>query len=670
MEFVSIDSIEIISEEEVWDISMLSQEPFLHEEPNFVAQDIVVHNSHAAGVVISPMPLSEICPLHYTQDTVENFDDNSKTKTVATQFTMSDVESLGLIKIDVLGLSTKTAISWAVENVKNNTGKEIDVSRLPLDDPATIDLLNSGCTDGCFQLENPGMQRTLQQLEIKNFDDLVIAVAMYRPGPKEYISEMADRKKGLHPVSYPHPMMEEITKVTYGILVYQEQIMQAFMRLADLTATEGYVFIKGCAKKKPDLIASSLQKFEKGAAAKGIPENVVQRISADMKKFGGYAFNKTLHFSEGIATSKGEHAIEELFQMDRNDLPQVHAPNGELIDIVDIYDHGVVPMYEVTFSDGSSHKCTGHHKFDSTAGILPLHEIVERGAQLIVNMRVRNASNKDIGMSSLRLRSHQQGTMGSQTRMRCMEDVRSRLFGDSHFLRRMGSSKEEIQVYREGNANGRDYQHCDSSAGDVYWAHVQIVDIKPIGLCQGYDLEIDSADHLYCLSSGIVNSNSHSVSYAYESWKTAYLKSHYPMEFFAARLSVENLRRNFDDVVKYENDAIRNYGIEILPPDINKSGLRYQQVAERQLRKPLLLKGVGYKAAEDIVAHQPYKGKDLLYSFGMKVGPNVNTKVVEAMYDAGLWSGYKRKSKLLADFDQIRKDKRACRGEPTDDLFG
>lgn len=269
----------------------------------------------------------------------------------------------------------------------------------------------------------------------------------------DYIPEMGRRKRGQSPITYVHPLMKSITERTFGILVYQEQIMKAFMVLADLTASDGYMFVQGCAKKKQKQLDEALDKFTAQTKSRAIAEDVIKQLVDDMRKFGGYAFNK-----------------------------------------------------------------------------------------------------------------------------------------------------------------------------------------------------------------------SHSVSYAYECWKTAYLKAHYPTEFFEARLSVENIRRIFDLVDDYETDAVENFGFKIDPPELNKSKIRYTIVGDRHIRKPLLVKGIGWKAANEIADKQPYRGKDLLFDFAMKVGNAVNSKVMESMWEAGLW-GKMKKTELLRLFDQIKKDKKATRGRPTDDLF-
>lgn len=420
---------------------------------------ISAYGAHAAGIVLSPIPLEEICPLHFTQDKVDTeitgktASKTTSEKQIATQWTMTEVESMGLIKIDVLGVSTRTAISWALQTIKDNHNVSIDINHLPLDDKETLQLIRSGKTAGCFQLESWGMQEAVKQINITKFMDLIIAIAMFRPGPMDYIPELAERKNGRRQIIYSHPLIETITKPTYGILCFQESLMQAFMMLANLTASDGYDFMKGCAKKQDHIIAGYKEKFFRGAKENNISDETIQKIWADFEKFGSYAFNLA-----------------------------------------------------------------------------------------------------------------------------------------------------------------------------------------------------------------------HATSYAHESWKTCYLKAHYPTEFIEARLSVENIRRKFKLVEKYEMDAIRNYGFKILPVDLNASKIRYSIEGDKVLRKPILIKGIGLKAATEIVEHQPYHGKDPLWIFGQAVDKAVTTKVMETMHDIGLWPGY-NKSTLIKDFEGIKKDKQINRHKPKLDLF-
>lgn len=413
---------------------------------------ISAYSSHAAGYCLSPIPLARIAPLHITTG-VEGENANYTDKKLATQFTAEDTESLGLIKFDVLGLLAKTVVTMASDIIHDRHGIRINVDKLPLDDSKTLKLLKECKTDGVFQLEEHGMQRTIKEIGIDSFNDLVAAIAMYRPGPLQFIPEYAQRKKNPSSVKYVHPIIEKHTKKTYGIICYQEQAMQIFTDLADLTPSEGYVFIKGAAKKKPEIFNAMKDRFIVGATKKA-NQHIAMEVWNWLQPFQGYAFNL-----------------------------------------------------------------------------------------------------------------------------------------------------------------------------------------------------------------------SHACGYAYESWKTAYLKAHYPVEFMAARLSIAALDRKFDSVDKFESDCTRNLNITILPPDLNESKLNYTIVGQNTIRRPLSVKGIGEKAIEEIIKNQPYKGPDVVADFARKVGKSVNTGVVEVMCEFGLF-GKIPKKKVVQIFDTVKSDRKKSKGQQTADLFG
>lgn len=401
---------------------------------------------HASGVILSPVPLKFIAPYHVTRGK------DGQEKTFATQFTMTEIEALGLIKFDVLAITTRTAVEMARQLIKDNYGIELDVTKIPLDDKKVLTLLRSAKTDGVFQLEEPGMKRTIQQIGIDRFIDLAAAVAMFRPGPMQFIPLYAERKKNPKSVKYLHPIIKQHTESTYGIIVFQETAMRIFVDLAGLSEDEGYLFIKGAAKKKPELFNSLRDRFVAGASKKA-SEGIASAVWNQLQPFCGYAFNM-----------------------------------------------------------------------------------------------------------------------------------------------------------------------------------------------------------------------SHAVSYAYESWKTAYLKAYYPVEFMTARMSVESECRQFDTVDKYEKDCVENLNIQLLPADINRSKMQYTIVGSRQILRPLMVKGMGEAAAQEIVNHQPYDPRDLLKSLVDKVGHMLNTRSIEALHSAGLL-GKQKKAQVVRTFEVLQSDRRKAKGRPTGDMF-
>ncbi|MFN4012626.1 MAG: DNA polymerase III subunit alpha [Aquificaceae bacterium] len=239
---------------------------------------------HAAGVVIAPRPLEELLPLYY-----------DKEGAVATQFDMVKLEEIGLIKMDFLGLKTLTELERMRKMIRERHGIEIDFLKLPLDDKDVFELLREGNTTGVFQLESSGMKNLLKRLEPDSFDDIVAVLALYRPGPLKsgLVDSYINRKHGREPVEYPFPELEPVLKETYGVWVYQEQIMKASQILAGFTPGEADTLRKAIGKKKADLMAQMKEKFIKGAVERGYEEKKITELWEDIEKFASYSFNKS-----------------------------------------------------------------------------------------------------------------------------------------------------------------------------------------------------------------------------------------------------------------------------------------------------------------------------------------------------------------------------------------
>ncbi|MBI3456031.1 MAG: DNA polymerase III subunit alpha [Candidatus Rokubacteria bacterium] len=238
---------------------------------------------HAAGVVISDEPLIERVPLYK----------DPKGEEVITQYAMGPIEKLGLLKMDFLGLRTLTVIANTVQLVEESRGIRIDLERLPLDDPKTYQLLSDARTFGVFQLESAGMREALRQLRPERLEDVIAMVALYRPGPMQMIPEFTARRHGLVKPTYEHPLMEKHLRATYGIMVYQEQVMQIASELAGFTMSEADDLRTAMGKKRPEIMAARRAKFIAGATARGVKPKVAERVFDLMEKFAGYGFNKS-----------------------------------------------------------------------------------------------------------------------------------------------------------------------------------------------------------------------------------------------------------------------------------------------------------------------------------------------------------------------------------------
>ncbi len=238
---------------------------------------------HAAGIIISGSPLTDLIPICNAKDS----------EIPVTQFSMKPVEAVGMLKVDFLGLTTLTAIQICVNAIERSTGKKIDWVNLPLDDQPTFDLLNQGKTMGIFQLESGGMQDLARQLHLDRFEEIIAVGALYRPGPMDMIPSFINRKHGKEPIEYDHPWMKEILSETYGIMVYQEQVMQIASKLANFSLGEGDVLRRAMGKKEMDQMAKQREKFRQGASQNQIGEDVSMQVFDKMEKFAAYGFNKS-----------------------------------------------------------------------------------------------------------------------------------------------------------------------------------------------------------------------------------------------------------------------------------------------------------------------------------------------------------------------------------------
>ena len=252
-------------------------------------ENMVRHSStHAAGIVIANEPLADHIPLYR----------GSKDE-IVTQYDMNSIEELGFVKFDFLGLKTLTLIDKALKQIRENHGENgamgFDIRKIPLDDPEVYKLLSSGLTRGIFQIESTGMKDVLQGLNPSAFEDIIALLALYRPGPLDsgMVDDFIKRKHGRAEVDFPLPELEEILKDTYGLFVYQEQIMQTASAVADYSLGEADLLRRAMGKKKPAEMKAQRKRFLDGAKKKGINDKKAKEIFDAMEKFAEYSFNKS-----------------------------------------------------------------------------------------------------------------------------------------------------------------------------------------------------------------------------------------------------------------------------------------------------------------------------------------------------------------------------------------
>jgi DNA polymerase-3 subunit alpha len=286
-----IKSIESIRET---DLLQIKQMRAIYEDNNDIRSEVLrealklegsIRNTsvHAAGVIIAPKDIMEIVPLATAKDS----------SLLVTQYEGKVIEDAGVIKMDFLGLKTLSIIKDCLELIKDNYNLTIDIDKIPFDDQETYELFQRGDTFGTFQFESPQMAVHLRGLKPNRFEDLISMNALYRPGPKQYIGNFIDRKHGRVEVKYDLPEMKEILEETYGITVYQEQVMILAQKLANMTKGQADMLRKAMGKKDRDVLDSMMETFLEGCKANNLDENISKKIWKDWEAFAAYAFNKS-----------------------------------------------------------------------------------------------------------------------------------------------------------------------------------------------------------------------------------------------------------------------------------------------------------------------------------------------------------------------------------------
>jgi DNA polymerase III subunit alpha len=296
---------------------------------------------HAAGVVIAPEPLVSFAPLQYGPRSSVGVGDEPRQ--VITQYDMKAVSEIGLLKMDFLGLQNLDIIGTCLRLVKENRGVDVDLEALPFDDPRTFELFSAADTHGVFQFEGSGMRRMLQEMKPHRFEDVVAAGALYRPGPMQFIPNYIARKHGREKVEYLHPLLEEVLADTYGVLVYQEQVMKLAQVLAGYSLSEADILRSAMGKKDKAKMAIQREKFVKGCVTNRIAQSVAEQLFDIIAKFAEYAFNRAHSACYGVisyqtAYLKANYTLEYMTSLLRH-----YSGNSDDVaaTIVDCRTHGI-----------------------------------------------------------------------------------------------------------------------------------------------------------------------------------------------------------------------------------------------------------------------------------------------------------------------------------------
>lgn len=346
---------------------------------------------HACGFIICRDPISDWVPVSIAED---KSDPGHKLR--CTQYDGHVIESTGLIKMDFLGLKTLSILKEAVENVRLTTGKVIDLDTIPIDDPLTYQLYCEGHTIGTFQFESPGMQKYLRELHPSVFEDLIAMNALYRPGPMDYIPSFIARKNGKEEIRYDIPCMEKYLKDTYGITVYQEQVMLLSRQLANFTRGESDALRKAMGKKKKAIVDAMKPKFIEGGKANGHDPKVLEKIWSDWEKFASYAFNKShatcySWVSYQTAYLKAHHPAEYMAAVMSRNLDNI----TEITKLMDECRAMGIPTLGPDVNE-SRQKFSANKKGEIRFGISAIKGVGGAAADAIIDEREKNGPYKDV----------------------------------------------------------------------------------------------------------------------------------------------------------------------------------------------------------------------------------------------------------------------------------
>jgi len=322
-------------------------------------------STHACGVVISAKPLDTLVPVQRPTQSDGN---------IITQYEMHSIEDLGLLKMDFLGLKNLTMIEEAIKLIKATRGEKIEIDEIPQNDKKTYKLLQKAETTSIFQLESSGMKKWLRQLQPSTFEDISTMLALYRPGPMQFIPEYVARKQKKKKVEYLHPKLKPILEATYGLPVFQEQMMQIAREIAGFSLSEADILRKAIGKKIPSLLREQKEKFISGAIKQDVEKEIAQKIWSWFLPFAQYGFNKCLTGETKIISPTGHiRTIEDVYNESK--LKRAYRYTGKSVislnenlkfkagKILEINKNGKKPVYEITACSGRRIKATTEHKF-------------------------------------------------------------------------------------------------------------------------------------------------------------------------------------------------------------------------------------------------------------------------------------------------------------------
>lgn len=655
-------------------------------------------STHAAGIIVADKPLVEYLPLHRP---TKGDGDDSPVKMV-TQFPMETAESIGLLKIDFLGLSTLTILRRACELIKEYHGIEFDMSNIPYkpdpNDPEVtrkveqmFEMIGEGHTIGVFQIESAGMRQMLTDMKPKTFEHIIAAISLYRPGPMDYIPTFNKRMHGEEEVHYHHSKLVPILSNTYGIMVYQEQLMQIGAQLFGYTLGEADDMRRAVSKKKEKDLMEHREIFISRGPANGVNPETASKIFDDIAFFARYGFNKCVVASTEIvdaATGRlvrvgdlasGQAHVTHTLTLDTDRLRLTHSA------IRAVMSNGVKPVYRLTTQLGRQIEATANHPFYTFEGWRLLGEL-HIGDRLAVPRRIpvegrRVWAEHEIfalgdAISTGRIQRLPDETFALNNEqiallLQCLHEIswasepttkKKRPTGgvilrhsSKHLISQLQHLYLRLGILTRWHSSGLDFwleEVKTHSQNDIYWDRVAAIEY--IGEQPTYDLTIEETHNF--IANDIVVHNSHAADYAVITCQTAYLKCHYPHEYMSALMSVY-----FDDSAKvslFVADC-RRMGIDVLPPDVNKSQADFSiekgRDGSRHIRFGLgAIKNLGLGAIEYLLQQrgaQPFADlDDFLKRCDVRT---LGKRAVESLIKVGAMDSLGDRAVMLANLERL-----------------
>ncbi len=663
-------------------------------------------STHAAGVIVADKPLVEYLPLHR----ITGKDPTGGALKAVTQFPMETCESIGLLKVDFLGLSTLTILRKACDLIERHHGIKYTMDTIPYrhDDDnlnkeqleqltKAFEMIGRGETVGVFQVESSGMQQMLREMRPRQFENIIAAVSLYRPGPMEFIPQYNRRLHGEEEPEYRHDKLEPILKETYGIFVYQEQIMQVAGELFGYELGEADLMRRAVSKKKAKELALHKGIFLKRGPENGIDAETAGKIFDDIEFFANYGFNKCLTGStKVIDADTGRLVTINALMTGKTTMEHTLSYNSDQLQleasiVLDIIDNGVKPVYKLRTRLGREVTATLNHPFYTQDGwrmldylqagdqiavpcLLPIEGRKEWPEQQIIDLAgcddlqalpddIFELTNDQIALLINHLWSDQSQAFETNS-----EHLARQL---QHLLLRLGGVVQlqtQKRTYQLTLINVETFtkqakqfiratfEHPVQSFEQAHMFWDTIESVEYVGEEPTYDLTIENTHNF--IANDILVHNSHAADYAVITVQTAFLKTHYPEEYMTALLTVH---RDDSGKVSHFLEECRRLQIPILPPNVNHSVIDFDiqvdpKTGKRAIRFGLgAIKNAGQGSLQHVISSREEDGPfDNLIDFCRRLDlREVGKRTLESLIKVGAMVAMGSRAQLLDALDRI-----------------